>query len=1064
MPYPAARRWNLIASISGGRRGRAGRSAWALGGGEPLEVRVLLSAAPVWVAQGPAPLLNGQPIGMEPQGNPQAGAVQAIAPLPGDASTLYVATTSGGIWKTTDATDSAPNWVPLTDGLRSLTFGDVALSPLDPSVVYAGTGNFSNGSFGELGVANGGDAIGAYKSTDAGQSWTLLGAKELTGLRIRKILPTRLAPGGQQVVLAATRSSPLGGVKPAGPEGLYYSGDGGNSWTAVSGASGSGLPDGAINDVVEDPLQPKTFYTAVFDSSNAAADGVYRSDDGGHTWSQVNGSGAGSIPAADLTSADNFKLAAVAENSTTLLYLLTAQPSSDAPRAPGVSHVFVSGDQGGSWHNIDVPDSLAPDGINEDDQEGNNLALGADPNSPGTIYITGSASPTQGFGSRSIVFRATVDTTSFNAAWELAVGDGASKTIGHSDSRDIEFDANGNLLLGDDGGIYRLVDPLAGPDVRMWVAVIGDLQPTELYSAAIDSVDASGPLFVGGAQDNSLGVQPSPGSASWQTGPGGDTITVAVDNSGPQGVIYDLGPKFTSVYRSTLSGGKLVSANLPLNGLSPADQAVTSAAIPFVLNAVDPSRFALGFNGLYESFDQGQNVLPLALPPGLTGEFSALAYGGRSGGVETPSVLYAATTDAKGGPATLYLRADASAPLVPLGRFPSAIRAIKLDPADWRTAYLVTSTSVYQVSAAGTPQMRITNITGGLGKALSKFKTIEVVNPTGTPGAVVLLVGGLSRPNDKETGGVFVTADPYNLSGPTWTRISSGLPNVQVTDLRYNAQVDVLVAATFGRGAWSVANASAFLPQAALVPTRTSLTVAPNPSTVGTALTLTAAVAAINPAAGTPAGTVDFYDGANLLGSATLNAGVARMVVAAPATGAHAFTGVYSGGPRFIAGPSPGVAVVVNPAPPPVTAPTVVSIERYGIHPASKSLLINFSSPLDPASAQDLADYTLAVPALGRHHFRTIKLRSAVYNPGTHSVTLTPMHRLSLFRPYRLTIRGTGADPITGPTGVPLDGVGNGRPGSDYSGVLIGYGATLLSPPAGSAISSLSAKGPRHRP
>jgi hypothetical protein len=1033
--------------------------------GEALEGRVLLSAVPVWIAQGPAPLLNGQPIGMEAQGNPQAGAVQAIAPLPGDANTLYVATTSGGVWKTTDATDPEPAWTPLTDGLHSLTFGDIALSPLDPSVIYAGTGNFSNGSFGELGVANGGDAVGVYKSIDAGQSWTLLGGQELTALRVRKILPTRLTVAGQQVVLAATRSSPISEVRPAGPEGLYYSGDGGTSWHALSGASGSGLPDGAINDVVEDPLQPQTFFTAVFESSDPANDGVYRSTDGGHTWSQVNGSGSTVIPADALTSADNFKLAAVAQGSTTLLYLLTAQPSSDAPRAPGISHVFVSNDQGGSWHNIDVPDALAPDGINEDDQEGNNLALGVDPNSPGTIFITGSASPTQGFGSRSIVFRATVDTSSLTAAWELAVGDGASKTIAHSDSRDIEFDANGDLLLGDDGGIYRLVSPLAGPVVRKWVSVIGNLQPTELYSADVDSVDASAPLFVGGAQDNSMGVQPSPGNPQWLTGPGGDTITVAVDNSGPQGVIYDLGPNFGSVYRSTLSGGKLVAARLPLNGLTSADQAVTAAAIPFVLNAVDSSRFALGFNGLYESFDQGQNVVPLLLPQGVTGEFSALAYGGRSGGVANPSVLYAATTDARGGPATLYLRTGAATPLVPIGKFPSAIRAIGLDPDDWRTAYLVTSTEVFQVSAAGTPQMRITNITGNLGLALSKFKTIEVVNPTATPGAVVLLVGGLSRPNDLATGGVFVTSDPYNPAGPNWTRFSSGLPNAQVTDIRYNAQDDVLVAATFGRGVWSVANASAFLPRAALVPSQTTLAVAPNPATAGTPLTLTATVAAVNPNAGTPRGTVSFYDGPTLLGSVPLSGGAARLVVASPGLGAHAFTAAYSGGPRFVAGTSPGVAVVINPVPPRDTGPTVVSVRRLGVHPASKSLLITFSAPLDRASAEDLGDYALAVPALGRRgHRKAIALRSAVYDPGTRSVILTPAHRLSLFRPYRLTLRGTGAAPITDQAGVALDGRNDRRPGTDYTAVLLGYGTTLLSPSESLSTSIRPEPGRRRRP
>jgi hypothetical protein len=120
---------------------------------EQLEARLALSA--VWTPQGPGPLLQGQPLGLDPQGNPDVGAVNALAPDPHNVNILYAATASGGIWMTTDATDSNPTWTPLLENQPNLSVGDLALSPLDANTLYAGTGHFSNGSIGNDGMFNG---------------------------------------------------------------------------------------------------------------------------------------------------------------------------------------------------------------------------------------------------------------------------------------------------------------------------------------------------------------------------------------------------------------------------------------------------------------------------------------------------------------------------------------------------------------------------------------------------------------------------------------------------------------------------------------------------------------------------------------------------------------------------------------------------------------------------------------------------------------------------------------------------------------------------------------------
>src|SRR5262249_38190816 len=82
------------------------------------------------------------------------GAIQAIAVLPPDpnappgappdSNTVFVGTVNGGVWKTEDATNPKPHWVPLTDSAPSLSISALAFSPLDRNTLYAGTGDLSS--------------------------------------------------------------------------------------------------------------------------------------------------------------------------------------------------------------------------------------------------------------------------------------------------------------------------------------------------------------------------------------------------------------------------------------------------------------------------------------------------------------------------------------------------------------------------------------------------------------------------------------------------------------------------------------------------------------------------------------------------------------------------------------------------------------------------------------------------------------------------------------------------------------------------------------------------------
>jgi uncharacterized repeat protein (TIGR01451 family) len=114
------------------------------------------------------------------------------------------------------------------------------------------------------------------------------------------------------------------------------------------------------------------------------------------------------------------------------------------------------------------------------------------------------------------------------------------------------------------------------------------------------------------------------------------------------------------------------------------------------------------------------------------------------------------------------------------------------------------------------------------------------------------------------------------------------------------------------------------------------------------------------------------------------------------------------------------------------TPPTVVLLQRFGFHEQPTAFVLKFSSALDPTRAQDPNNYTLRAVSPNGHLGKSFRIVSAVYNPLANTVTLHPATRLYLFRRYKLVVNGTPPAGLTGPSGVFLDGRGNGTPGSDH--------------------------------
>ncbi len=125
------------------------------------------------------------------------------------------------------------------------------------------------------------------------------------------------------------------------------------------------------------------------------------------------------------------------------------------------------------------------------------------------------------------------------------------------------------------------------------------------------------------------------------------------------------------------------------------------------------------------------------------------------------------------------------------------------------------------------------------------------------------------------------------------------------------------------------------------------------------------------------------------------------------------------------------------------TPPTVVSLQRFGVHGTPAKLVLTFSQPMDPLRASNVANYFLAPTSLDHRFFTALNLTpdpitSAVYDPATQSVTLTPLKRLPLSHGQELIANGFAPGGLTSQQGVFLDGNSTGKPGSNYIAIFGG--------------------------
>ncbi len=241
---------------------------------ESLEQRLVLSSTE-WVSLGPDYAISGQQQNIDLPGanplvanaaeNPVTGAVNVVLPHPTNPDILFVGGVNGGVWRTTNATATVPDWEPLTDFSASLSVGAMAFDADDPTgqKLYVALGH--NSSF----YYQGGPLTGLLYTENALASvptFTRLGDNDLLGRNL-----TGIAVAGNSIVVTAALRDAANEVAP----GVYRSFDGGQSFETVPELSGRDA-----FDLVQDPGNSDRLYVGM-------QDGIYRSDSGGANWENV---------------------------------------------------------------------------------------------------------------------------------------------------------------------------------------------------------------------------------------------------------------------------------------------------------------------------------------------------------------------------------------------------------------------------------------------------------------------------------------------------------------------------------------------------------------------------------------------------------------------------------------------------------------------------------------------------------------------------------------------------------------------------------------------------------
>ncbi len=260
-----------------------------------------------------------------------SGRVADIESVAGNANIVYVASASGGLWKTTNA---GVTWRPVFDRQGTISIGDIALEPGNPDVIWLGTGESAvrnSVSFGD----------GVYKSTDGGQTWQHLGLANTE--HISKIL---INPRNPDIAYVGALGHAFGANS---ERGVFMTTDGGKTWTRTLYVDN----EHGVADMDIDPSNPNILYAVMWKfrrtpwthTSGSEQGGLFKSIDGGRSWKKLEGG----LPKL----VGRIGVAVAASNPNTVYAITEAKEGT----------MYRSDDRGETWRNVSKQTSIVSRGF-----------------------------------------------------------------------------------------------------------------------------------------------------------------------------------------------------------------------------------------------------------------------------------------------------------------------------------------------------------------------------------------------------------------------------------------------------------------------------------------------------------------------------------------------------------------------------------------------------------------------------------------------------------------------------------------------------------------------------
>jgi photosystem II stability/assembly factor-like uncharacterized protein len=738
---------------------------------------------PTWTELGPTPLdtenfnYNDPYNGTPPLGfGNVSGRVAALAVKPGDSHTVYMGAADGGVWKTTNG---GTTWTPIFDDQSTLAIGALAVEPGTPERLWAGTGEATSAFENYYGN-------GVYYSDDGGATFTQLGETLFSRLTISDIVISK----NHKVVLVATNS------------GLYRSTDRGGTWQLVLSFADTNDPTGGwVSDVAFLPgTNDRGVLAALGWRNGDAHNGLYQSNDGGQTFSKLSPTGA--FPQGNHVGRMMFD---TTKQDPNLIVIAIEDPVKLLSGATTVLNGVYRSDSGptGPYTKIATSPQLASDpnsalqtrkiggGYNPGVQAWYNIYVKINPNDSDNLILGLEEIYSSNDGGS--------NWDTIGRYWNYCISDGPpncnldplAHPTTHPDQHAAVFTTEGGLtklFVGNDGGVWSQTrNPEFDND--HWNNLNAGLSTIQFYYAEPSS--GTHPIIIGGTQDN--GTPKYEGSAVWSEVQGGDGGDVAIDPTNSNSMYSEY--VYLSMAKTADGGQTWFPIPTPESGNPGAARFIA----PFDLDPLDSDHIVALAQNVWESYE------------GIDTESSdwAVINGGSVGPNRQGTAL-----GVRGS--TIYAGwCGPCNPLYPLGGDPSPFVA---------GLHTNAGGTWHQAAGNGLPNRYITAITIDPGNVNHIWLTVSAFSRRWTPSAGY---GHVYESNDggenfvdisanlpdapandvAYTGGRLIVATDVGIferiSG-TWYALGTGLPGVSTLDLSVTPDGSTLVAATHGRGVWTL--------------------------------------------------------------------------------------------------------------------------------------------------------------------------------------------------------------------------------------------------------------------